>query len=98
MNVLNQKFPGSYVSLNNAMTQLQEDDIIEDVYQEEDVLTAVKQKHDIERNGGRWVDNKSGDIVVLMNKNNRPVYVEPSNEQYWEFGMLDLYPRLIVFR
>ena len=98
MNVLNQKFPGSYVSLNNAMTQLQEDDIIEDVYQEEDVLTAVKQKHDIERNGGRWVDNKSGDIVVLMNKNNRPVYVEPSNEQYWEFGALNLYPRLVVFR
>jgi len=98
MTVLNQKFPGSYVSLNNAMSHLQEDDIIEDVYQEEDVLTAVKQKHDVERNGGKWVDNRSGDIVVLMDKNNRPIYVEPSNEQYWEFGILNLYPRLVVFR
>ena len=97
MNVLNQRFPGSYVSLNNAMSQLQEDDVIEDVYEEDDVLTAMKHRHDSERNG-KWVDNRSGDMVVLMDKNNRPMYVEPSNEQYWEFGILDLYPRLVVFR
>lgn len=98
INDLNQKFPGSFVSLNNAMSLLQEDDVIEDVYEEEDVLTAVKQKHDIERNVGKYVDNQSGDIVVLMDRNNRPIYVEPSNEQFWEFSLLDLYPRLVVFR
>ena len=42
-----------------------------------------------------WVDNRSGDMVALMNKNNRIMYVEPNNEQYWKFGALDL---LVVFR
>ena len=98
MRALDQKFPGSYVYLNNALSQLQEDDIIEDVYQEEDVLTAVKLKHDIERFGGKWVDNKSGYIVVLLRRNGKPTYIEPSNEQFWEFGFLDFYPKLVVFR
>ena len=67
MKILNKKFPGSYVCLNNAMTQLQEDDIIEDVYEEEDVLTAVQKKQDAERlKNEKWVENKSGDIVKNM--------------------------------
>ena len=80
------------------MSQLQEDDIIEDVYQEEDVLTAVKQKHDIARNGGRWVDNRSGDIVMLLGRNGKPSYLQPKNEQLWEIGFRDFYPKLVVFR
>ena len=98
MEDLNQKFPGSSVYLNNALSQLQEDDIIEDVFSEEDVLTAVKQRHDMRRNGGKWVDNRSGDIVVLMGKSGKPSYVEPSNEQFWEFSFLEFYPKLVVFR
>ena len=92
------KYPGSHFSLNNAMSQLQEDDIIEDVYQEEDVLTAVKLKHDTPRFGGKYVDTRSGDIVVLMGRNGKPSYLQPKNEQLWEIGFLDFYPKLVVFR
>ena len=97
--ILNQKHPGSHYCLNNAMTQLQDDDIIEDVYEEEDVLTAVQKKQDAERlKNEKWVENKSGDIVILMDKNKRPIHLEPSNEHLWQFSSLDFYPKMAVFR
>ena len=81
------------------MTQLQDDDIIEDVYEEEDVLTAVQKKQDAERlKNEKWVENKSGDIVILMDKNKRPIHLEPSNEHLWQFSSLDFYPKIAVFR
>ena len=47
---------------------------------------------------GKWVDNRSGDIVVLMARNGKPSYLQPKNEQLWEIGFLDFYPKLVVFR
>ena len=80
------------------MTHLQDDDIIEDVYEEEHVLTAVQQKQDAERQNEKWVENKSGDIVILMDKNKRPIHLEPKNEHLWQFSSLDFYPTMSVFR
>ena len=48
MKPLELRYPGSYITLNNKLTQLQEDDIVEQVFQEGDVLTGLKMKHNIE--------------------------------------------------
>ena len=100
MKILDKKYPGSHYCLNNAMTPLQDDDIIEDVYEEEHVLTALQQKQDGERlkSSEKWVENKSGDIVILMDKNKRPIHLEPRNEHLWQFSSLDFYPKMAVFR
>jgi len=86
MKPLELRYPGSYVTLNNKLTQLQEDDIVEEVFQEGDVLTGLKMKHNIERNGVKWCDKPSGDVVVLSNKiTNQQLVVETKNEQKFQF-------------
>lgn len=86
MKPLEKKYSGSYVTLNNKLTQLQEDDIVEDVFQEGDVLTGLKMKHNVERNGVKWCDKPAGDIVVFSNKiTNQQLVVESKNEQKFQF-------------
>ena len=63
LNPLEARFPGSYVTLNNQLTQLQEDDVIKDVYREGDVLSAIKMSHNISRDGVKWPDRPSGSVV-----------------------------------
>jgi len=86
MKPLELRYPGSYITLNNKLTQLQEDDIVEDVFQEGDVLTGLKMKHNIERNGVKWCDMPSGDVVVLSNKiTSQQLVVETKYEQKFQF-------------
>ena len=65
---------------------LQEDDIVEDVFQPGDVLTGLKMKHNVERNGVKWCDKPAGDIVVLSNLiTQQQLVVETKNEQKFQF-------------
>lgn len=66
--------------------------------EEGDVLTAILTKQDIERDGRRWVENSSGDVVVLLTRNKQPVFLEPSNEQLWQWSWRDFLPSLTLFR
>ena len=65
---------------------LQEDDIVEEVFQPGDVLTGLKMKHNVERNGVKWCDKPAGDIVVLSNLiTQQQLVVETKNEQKFQF-------------
>ena len=66
--------------------------------EEGDVLTAVLTKQDMERDGRRWVDNTSGDVVILVTRNKQPVFLEPSNQQLWQWSWRDFHPSLTLFR
>ena len=66
--------------------------------EEGDVLTAVLTKQDMERDGRRWVDNSSGDVVILVTRNKQPVFLEPSNQQLWQWSWRDFLPSLTLFR
>ena len=98
LNPLEERFPGSYVSLNNQLTQLQEDDVIEDVYRKGDVLSAIKMRHDISRDGVRWPDRPSGDVVVFMDKYKKPIFFEPKNIEKWKWNDIEFSPYIAVFR
>ena len=98
LNPLEERFPGSYVSLNNQLTQLQEDDVIEDVYRKGDVLSAIKMRHDISRDGVRWPDRPSGDVVVFMDKYKKPIFFEPKNIEKWKWNDMEFSPYIAVFR
>ena len=60
-------YPGSFITLNNQLSHLQEDDTVEDVYEEGDVLTAVKLRPDVCRNFGSGirVERSKSDISQL---------------------------------
>ena len=66
--------------------------------EEGDVLTAVLTKQGMERDGRRWVDNSSGDVVILVTRNKQPVFLEPSNEQLLQWSWRDFLPSLTLFR
>ena len=92
---LDKKYPDSCILLNNKLYQLQDDDVIDDVFEEGDVLTAVKSKCNQDR---AVVKNNSGDVVVLMDKNKQPIFVEPKNDQEWKWNPLNFFPTITVFR
>lgn len=94
------RFPGSYVTLNNQLTQLQEDDVIKDVYREGDVLSAIKTRHMIDErlNLGAWPDRPSGDVVVFVDKKRNPIFWEPKNIEKWKWYETEFSQCIAVFR
>ena len=98
MKPLEKKYPGSYLTLNNKLTQLQEDDIVEEVFTEGDVLTGLKMKHNVERNGVKWCDKPAGDIVVLSNLiTKQPLVVESKYEQKFQFKPAEFSSTVSIF-
>ena len=87
--------PGYHITLNNQLSNLQEDDTVEDVCEEGDILTAVKRRQDLPRNAGF---PSAGDLVCLMNRDKQPILLEPEIKQCWEFKTKDFLPTMAVFR
>ena len=87
---------GSFLALNNQLSQLQEDDTVEDVFDEGEILTAVAVRQHQSRN----LVSRSGDLAVLVRVEDRqPVIVEPrSNSQWWEWSTEEFLPTLALFR
>ena len=91
-------YPGSFITLNNQLSHLQEDDIVEDVFEEGDVLTAVKSCHNMCRNFAPGC-GFPGDLVCLMNRDKQPILGEPPGiHKCWEFRTEDFLPTVAVFR
>jgi len=96
LKVLKEKFHGEYASLYNAATELQDDALIDDIYEEEDVLTAVPPPP--KRSVLKPIENCSDDQVILMDKKQRPIFVQKQNEHVLKMHLLDFSPTLILFR
>lgn len=92
---LEEKYPGYHISMINQLTQLQDDDIMEDIFEEGDVLTAIKTKEGMDRAD---ILNASGDVVVLESKNRQPIFLEPQCDQTWSRRVFDFSPAMTVFR
>ena len=94
---LDKTFPGYHIILNNQLSNLQEDDTVEDVCEEGDILTAVRRRQDLPRDSCSEFPSV-GDLVCLMNRDKQPILVEPGNEQCWELKTRDFLPSMAVFR
>ena len=92
---LEEKYPGYHICMNNQLTQLQDDDILEDIFDEGDVLNAIKTKEGLDRAD---ILNASGDVVVLESRNRQPVFLEPQCDQTWSRSLFDFSSTLSVFR
>ena len=90
---LDMKYPGSFITLNNQLSHLQEDDTVEDVYEEGDVLTAVKLRHNLCRDS--VCRPTGGDLVCLMTQDKQPILLESEIQQ---FKTADFLSTLAVFR
>ena len=94
---LERSYPGSFITLNNQLSHLQEDDSLEDVYEEGDVLTAVKLQQNICRHLASEC-RLAGDLVCLRNQDKQPILLEPGVHQCWELKTADFLSTMAVFR
>ena len=94
---LDAKYPGSCIQLNNKLYQLQCDDVIDDVFEEGDVLTAVKLQQNICRHLASEC-RLAGDLVCLRNQDKQPILLEPGVHQCWELKTADFLSTIAVFR
>ena len=91
---LEQDYPESFFTLNSQLSHLQEDDTVEDVFEEGDVLTAVRRRHNIVRN----VSGQGGDLVCLVTKDKQPILLQHEIHQCLEIRTEDFMSTVAVFR
>ena len=94
---LRQDFTGSHIFLNHQLTELQDDDILEDIYEEGDVLTAFRTPMNKERAASQ-IKNASDAIVVLVNKKRQPIFIKSGKTESYKWKALDFDPIITVFR
>ena len=96
---LREEFGRSHIFLNNQLTELQDDDILEDIYEEGDVLTAFRTAMNKERAAkASQIKNASDSIVVLVNKKRQPIFIKSGQEESYKWQALDFDPIITVFR
>ena len=94
---LRAQYPRSHVFLNNQLSELQCDDILDDIYDEGDVLTAFRTEMNLERKVTQ-MKNASDAIVVLVNKKRQPIFIKSGKTESYKWKALDFDPIITVFR
>lgn len=93
---LEEKYPKSHFFMNNDLTELQDDDILEDIYEDGNVFTAFRTGTNKER--AQMIKNKSDAIVVLVDKKGRPMFIKSNTEEKYKWKLTDFDRIITVFR
>ena len=96
MKKLEEKYPKSHFFMNNDLTELQDDDILEDIYEDGNVFTAFRTGTNKER--AQMIKNKSDAIVVLVDKKGRPMFIKSNTEEKYKWKLTDFDRIITVFR
>ena len=92
---LGRKYPG-HIFINNNLAELQDDDILGDIFEDGDVLTAFRTGHNKER--AQMIKNNSDAIVVLVDKKGKPMFIKSGTEEKYKWKMTDFDHIITVFR
>ena len=98
---LEKKFPGYHFSLNNQLLELEDDDILDDIMDDDDMLTATRHdpRKDPERNASVNMENDSDSVVAIVNKKTeKPMILKARSTNILNFGLLALFGVITVFR
>ena len=90
------KYPDSHIFMNNDLTELQDDDILEDIFEEGDIFTAFRTGTDKER--VQMIKNNSDAIVVLVDKKGKPMFIKSGTEEKYKWKLTDFDRTITVFR
>ena len=94
---LKAEYPGAHIFMNNQLSELQCDDILDDIYDEEDVLTAFRTEMNMERTVTR-IKNESDAIMVFVNQKRQPIFIKSGKTESYKWKALDFDPIITVFR
>ena len=93
---LAEKYPDSHIFMNNELTELQDDDILEDIFEDGDILTAFRTGHNKVR--AQMIKNESDAIVVLVDKKGKPMFIKSGTEEKYKWKLTDFDHIITVFR
>ena len=93
---LGEKYPDSHIFMRNELTELQDDDILEDIFEEGDIFTAFRTGTNKERI--QMIKNDSDAIVALVDKKGKPMFVKSGTEEKYKWKLTDFDRIITVFR
>ena len=93
---LEDKYPDSHIVMNLALTELQDDDILEDIFEEGDIFTAFRTGHNKER--APVLRNNLDSIVVLVDRKRQPMFIKSGTEEKYRWKALDFDPTITLYR
>ena len=96
LNELKRKYPDSHMFMNNNLTELQDDDILEDIYEDGDIFTAFRTGHNKKR--ADVIKNESDAILVLMDKGGKPMFIKSGMEEKYKWKLTNFDRIIQVFR
>ena len=91
-------YPDSHIFMNNELTELQDDDVLEDIFEEGDVFTAFRTATNKARAQAQKIKNESDAIVVLVDKKGQPIFIKSGTEEKYKWKALDFKRTITVFR
>ena len=94
-------FKGCHFSLNNQLLELEDDDILDEVMDEDDMLTATLHdpRKDPERNRPANIENDSNSIVTIINRRtNKPMTLKAQSTNILNLSALAFLRIITVFR
>ena len=94
---MREKYLDSHISMNNKLTELQDDDVLEDVFVEGDVFTAFRTANNNAR-AAQSFKNESDAIVVLVDRKDQPMFIKSGTEKKYKWKALDFKRTITVFR
>ena len=89
-------YPDSHIFMNNELTELQDDDVLEDIFEEGDVFTAFRTATNKERIVQK-IKNSSDAIVTLVDKNGKPMFIKSGTEEKYKWKLMDFDRIITVF-
>ena len=94
---LGEKYPDSHIFMNNDLTELQDDDILEDIFEEGDIFTAFRTGTNNDREL-QTIRNTSDAVVALVDKKGKPMFIKSGTEEKYKWKLTDFDHIITVFR
>ena len=91
-----EKYPDSHIFMNNELTELQDDDVLEDIFEKGDIFTAFRTATNKERIVQK-IKNSSDAIVTLVDKNGKPMFIKSGTEEKYKWKLMDFDRIITVF-
>ena len=89
-------YPDSHIFMNNELTELQDDDVLEDIFEKGDIFTAFRTATNKERIVQK-IKNSSDAIVTLVDKNGKPMFIKSGTEEKYKWKLMDFDRIITVF-
>ena len=93
---LEEKYPNCHIFMNNELTELQDDDVLEYIFEDGDIFTAFRTGTDKER--VQMIKNNSDAIVVMVDKKGKPMFIKSGTEERYKWKMTDFDRIITVYR